>query len=172
MWRSISVGIDYLIVSKLKLVTNLKFNKLKVMYLSVSNLNIPPPLGHFFCRLTGQDRFKTIYYISTSWPFSYSNKGISYLHWKASLSFYGPFLVSHSVKNTMSCLVNRLTFSLCSLCTNGQIPHLLRLGVKLRTPAAVLKSNSLLPGKGRVSNARGMPLGGGGGGRDVEFTNW
>ena len=57
---------------------------------------------------------------------------------------------------------------------NGHIPHLPRLGVKFPTPALVLKSNSLLPGKGRLSNARGMPVcvrvcvwggvGGGGGG--------
>ena len=52
------------------------------------------------------------------------------------------------------------------LCTKGEIPHLPQLGVKFSTPATVLKSNSLLPGKGRVSNARGMPPGG-----DVEVTN-
>ena len=38
----------------------------------------------------------------------------------------------------------------------------MRLRVTFPTPAAVLKSNSLLPGKGRLSNARGMPGRGGG----------
>ena len=58
------------------------------------------------------------------------------------LSFYSPFLVSHSVTNTISCLLNRLTFSLHSLCMNSQIPYLLQLGVKFPIPTAVLKSNS------------------------------
>ena len=70
------------------------------------------------------------------------DKGTSYLHSKASLSFYGPFLVSHSVTNAIYCPLNHLTFS------NSL-------------------SNSLLPGKGRVSNSRGMP----GMGGDAEVTN-
>ena len=42
------------------------------------------------------------------------DKGTSYLHSKASLSFYGPFFVSHSDTHAISCLLNRLTFSLHS----------------------------------------------------------
>ena len=113
-----------------------------------------PNPGHYFYHLTGQNRFKTICY---KWQLADWIKEPSYLHLKASQSFYGPFLASHSVTNAISCPLNRLSFSLRSLCTNGQIPHLLRLGVKFPTPASVLKSNSLLPGKGRLSNARGMP---------------
>ena len=82
-----------------------------------------------------------------------------YLHSKMSLSFYGPFLVSYLVPDAISCQLNCLTFSLHLSCMNGQIPHLPWLGVKLPTPTAVLKSNSLLPGKGRVSNAMVYPGG-------------
>ena len=42
------------------------------------------------------------------------DKDTSYLHSKASLSFYGPFFVSHSDTHAISCLLNRLTFSLHS----------------------------------------------------------
>ena len=41
-------------------------------------------------------------------------KGISYAHSKASPSFYSPFLVSHSITNAISCLLNHLIFSLRS----------------------------------------------------------
>ena len=61
-----------------------------------------------------------------------------------------------------------ITVSFSYACVAGGLrryerPRLPRLGVKFATPAAVLKSNLLLPGKGRVSNTRGMPGGGGGG---------
>ena len=116
------------------------------------------------------NRFKTICYrkYQLACFILKLDKGTSYLHSKASPSFYDPFLVSHSITNAKSCPLNRLTFSLRSSCTNGQIPYLARLSVKFPTPTAVLKLNSPLPGKGRVSNARGMP---GEGRRDVEVTN-
>ena len=123
----------------------------------------PPPFfylsPHLFYRLTGQDHFKTICYKYQMVSFILKlDKGTSYLHSKTSPSFYGPFLVSHSITNAISCPLNRLTFSLRSSCTNGQIPHLPWLGVKFPTPAAVLKSNSLLTGK------RGCEMPGGWGG--------
>ena len=67
------------------------------------------------------------------------DKGTSYLHSKASLSFYGPF--SAKSLNLFS------SFVVYERSNSPPLP-------------AVLKSNSPLPGKGRVSNARGMPGGG------------
>ena len=94
----------------------------------------------FFDSLSGQDRFKTI---CCEYPLAFP--------WVSTAHFWSA--------NTISCPLNRLTFSLRSLCTNGQIPHLPWLGVKFPTPAAVLKSNFVFPGKGRVSNAREEMLG-------------
>ena len=63
-----------------------------------------PPLGHIFLPLTGQDRFKTICYkYQLAFFILKLDKGTSYLHSKASLSFYGPFLFSHSVTNATYC---------------------------------------------------------------------
>ena len=73
-----------------------------------------------------------------------------------SLSFYGPFLVSQFVKNAIPCLLKNI-FSSLVMYERSNSP-LSGLGVKFTTLAAVLKSNSLLLGKGRLSN------GGGGGG--------
>ena len=101
--------------------------------------------------------------ISASWPLFILklDKKTWYLHWKTSLRFYGPFLVGHSVTkaisclqylvcnilSTISCLLNRLTFSLRSSCTNGQISHLPWLGLNFPTPAAVLKVKFPTPGE-------------------------
>ena len=118
-----------------------------------------PPLGHIFLPLTGQDRFKTICYkYQLAFFILKLDKGTSYLHSKASLSFFGPFLGSHSVTNTISCLLNCLTFSLCFSWSNS--PHS-TAWCQIPIPAVVLKSNSLL--LLGCQNARGMPGGGGGG---------
>ena len=55
-----------------------------------------------------------------------------------------------------------ITVSFSYACVAGGLRRYERspLGVKFATAAAVLKSNLLLPGKGRVSNTRGMPGGG------------
>ena len=62
----------------------------------------PTPGPFFSRRLTRQDRFKTIRYKYQMVFFKLKlDKGTSYLHSKASLSSYGPFLVSHSVTNAL-----------------------------------------------------------------------
>ena len=98
------------------------------------------------------------------------DKGTSFLHLKASLSSYDSYLVvNHSATNAISYLLNRLTISrrscLAIVCERGNSPPS-TAWCQILHPPAVLKSNYLLPGKGRVSNARGMPPGG-----DVEVTN-
>ena len=70
--------------------------------------------------------------------------------------------ISRSAMPTMATQSNlkktKKTWALRENTSPRAIPHLPRLGVKFPT----LKSNALLPGEGRVSNARGMPPGGGG----------
>ena len=46
--------------------------------------------------------------ISTSWPLK-KKKGISYLRSKATLSFYSPYLVSHSVTNAIYVMSAKFT---------------------------------------------------------------
>ena len=105
-----------------------------------------PWASFFFLPLTRQDRFKTICYkYQLAFFILKLDQGISYFHSKVSLSFYGPFLVSHSVTNKIYCqhfLIARVWLS----CMIGQIPHLPRLAVKFPTPAAVLKAECPTPG--------------------------
>ena len=123
-----------------------------------------PTPGAFIYRLTGQDRFKTICYkYQLAFFILKLDKGTSYLHSKASLSFYGPFLVSHSVTNAISCLLNHFSSLEFGLCANGQILHLPRLGVKFPTPAAAYSR-----GKGGCQMPVVCPLPPRG---DVEVTN-
>ena len=89
--------------------------------------------------LTGQDRFKTI---CCKYQLAFFilklNKGTSYLH---------SFLVSHSVTNAISCLLNRSTFCLRSyLALVYERPNSPPSTVwcQIPTAAVVLKSNSLL----------------------------
>ena len=123
-----------------------------------------PTPGTYFYRQTGQ-RFKTICYkYQLAFLILKMDKGTSFLHLKASLSSYDSYLVvSHSATNAISYLLNRLTISrrscLAIVCERGNSPPS-TAWCQILHPPAVLRSNYLLPGIGRVSNARGMAPGG------------
>ena len=123
---------------------------------------MPHPWGIFY-RLTGQELFKTIYYkYQLAFSILKLDKGISYLHSKASLSFYSPFLVSHSLTNATSCLLKNLTFSLRSS-ERSEFPTfhgILTPAVKFPTPGE--REGVKYPWYAR----------GGGVGGNVEVTNW
>ena len=91
-----------------------------------------------------------------------------FIHSKASLSFYGPFVVSHWVTNAISCPLNRLTFSLRSSCTNGKIPHLPRLSVKFPTLRNSSKVKIPTPGEWEGVKCPVVVVGGGRGGAGGE----
>ena len=123
-----------------------------------------PPLGHIFLPLTGQDRFKTICYkYQLAFFILKLDKGLCYLHWKSVPEFLQP-IFGQAFGHQCNILSAKSLSIFSSLVMYGQIPDLQQLGVKFPTPADVPKSNSLLPGKGRVSNACGMLRGGRAGG--------